>query len=60
LLKNCEEDRILAVVNQLHVMWLDDYEDTVLFTEALRTTEEHSSNAIEILKIEGLRNFASS
>jgi len=31
-----------------------------LFTEALRTTEEHSSNAIEILKIEGLRNFASS
>jgi len=60
LLKNCEEDRILAVVNQLHAMWLDDYEDTVLFTEALRTTEEHSSNAIEILKIEGLRNFASS
>ena len=60
MLKNCEEDKILAVANQLHAMWLDDYEETVLFTEAVRTTEEHSNNAIEIHKIEGLRNFASS
>ena len=55
-----EEDRILAVANQLRKMRLVDDEETVLFTEAVRTTEEHSSNSIEIHKVAGLRRFAAS
>jgi hypothetical protein len=41
-------------------MHLVDDEETVLFTEGVRTTVEHSSNSIEIHKIEELRKFASS
>jgi pyruvate kinase len=55
-----ETDRILTVANQLHKMRLVDDEDTVLFTEGVRTTVEHASNSIEIHKIEELRKFASS
>jgi pyruvate kinase len=55
-----ETDRILTVANQLYKMRLVDDEDTVLFTEGVRTTVEHSSNSIEIHKIEELRKFASS
>jgi pyruvate kinase len=55
-----EKDRILATANQLHEMHLISDEDTVLFTEGVRTTVEHSSNSIEIHKIEELRKFASS
>ena len=54
-----ETDRILTVANQLYKMRLVDDEDTVLFTEGVRTTVEHSSNSIEIHKIEELRKFAS-
>ena len=55
-----EKDRILTVANQLHKMRLVSNEDTVLFTEGVRTTVEHSSNSIEIHKIEELRKFGSS
>jgi pyruvate kinase len=55
-----ETDRILTAANQLHKMRLVDDEETVLFTEGVRTTVEHSSNSIEIHKIEELRKFASS
>ena len=55
-----EKDRILTVANQLHEMHLISDGDTVLFTEGVRTTVEHSSNSIEIHKIEELRRFASS
>ena len=55
-----EKDRISAVANQLHEMQLVDDEETVLFTEAMRTTMEHASNSIEIHKIKELREFASS
>jgi pyruvate kinase len=55
-----EKDRILTVANQLHEMKLVDDEDTVLFTEGIRTTMEHASNSIEIHKIKELREFASS
>jgi pyruvate kinase len=54
-----ETDRILTVANQLYKMRLVDDEDTVLFTEGVRTNVEHSSNSIEIHKIEELRKFAS-
>ena len=55
-----EKDRILTVANQLHKMGLVEDEDTVLFTEGVRTTVEHASNSIEIHKIKELRKFASS
>jgi pyruvate kinase len=54
-----EKDRISAVVNQLYKMHLVDDEETVLFTEALRTKEEHASNSIEIHKTKELRKFSS-
>ena len=55
-----EKDRILTVANQLHEMHLVDNEETVLFTEGVRTTMEHASNSIEIHKIEELRKLTSS
>ena len=55
-----EKDRILAVANKLHEMHLVADEETVLFTEGVRTTLEHASNSIEIHKIKELREFASS
>jgi len=55
-----EKDRVLAVTNRLREMHLVDDEETVLFTEGVRTTMEHASNTIEIHKIEELRKFASS
>jgi len=57
---NEEKDRISAVANQLHKMHLVDDEETVLFTEGVRTTMEHASNSIEIHNIKELREFASS
>jgi pyruvate kinase len=54
-----EKDRILTVANWLHeTHWVDD-EETVLFTEGIRTTAEHASNSVEIHKIKELREFAS-
>ena len=53
-----EKDRLLTVANQLHKMNLIDDEETVLFTEARRTTVEHASNSIEIHKVKELRKFA--
>jgi pyruvate kinase len=55
-----EKDRILTVANQLHKMCLVADEETVLFTEAVRTAVKHASNSIEIHKIKELREFASS
>ena len=55
-----KKDRLLTVANQLHKMHLVDDEDTVLFTEGVRTTMEHASNSIEIYKIKELREFAAS
>jgi hypothetical protein len=55
-----EKDRLLAVTNKLHEMHLVDDEETVLFTEGVRTAMEHASNSIEIHKIKELREFASS
>jgi pyruvate kinase len=55
-----EKDRISAVANQLHEMRLVDDEETVLFTEGVRTNVEHASNSIEIHKISELRKFAPS
>ena len=55
-----EKDRLLTVANQLHKMHLVDDEETVLFTEGVRTTMEHASNSIEIHKIKELREFAAS
>jgi pyruvate kinase len=55
-----EKDRILTVATQLHEMHLVDDEETVLFTEGVRTAMEHASNSIEIHIIKELRKFASS
>jgi pyruvate kinase len=55
-----EKDRLLTVANQLHKTHLVDDEDTVLFTEGVRTAMEHASNSIEIHKIKELIEFASS
>jgi pyruvate kinase len=55
-----EKDRIFTVANKLHEMCLVDDEETVLFTEGVRTNMEHASNSIEIHKIKELRKFASS
>jgi pyruvate kinase len=55
-----EKDRLLTVTNKLHEMHLIDDEETVLFTEGVRTAMEHASNSIEIHNIKELREFASS
>ena len=52
-----QKDHILYVANKLHSMNLISDEDTVLFTAAFRTLTKHSSNLIEIHKIEELRNY---
>jgi pyruvate kinase len=49
-----ENDRILAVANNLHNMNLLYKEDTVLFTAAFRTHKRHASNLIEIHQIKEL------
>jgi pyruvate kinase len=49
-----EDDRILAVANQLHKMKLLEDEDIVLFTAAFRTRKKHASNLIEIHQIKEL------
>lgn len=49
-----ENDRILAVANNLHNMNLLYNEDTVLFTAAFRTHKKHASNLIEIHQIKEL------
>ena len=51
---------LIFVTNKLHEMHLVDDEETVLFTEGVRTAMEHASNSIEIHKIKELREFASS
>jgi len=55
-----DKDRLLTVANRLHEMHLVDDEETVLFTEGVRTVMEHASNSIEIHKIKELREFAAS
>ena len=55
-----EKDRLLTVTNKLHEMHLVDDEETVLFTEGVRTAMEHASNSIEIHNIKELKAFASS
>jgi pyruvate kinase len=55
-----EKDRLLTVANRLREMHLVDDEETVLFTEGVRTAIEHASNSIEIHKIKELREFAAS
>ncbi len=52
-----QKDHILYVANNLYSMNLISDEDTVLFTAAFRTLTKHSSNLIEIHKIEELRNY---
>jgi pyruvate kinase len=52
-----QKDHILYVANKLYSMNLISDEDTVLFTAAFRTLTKHSSNLIEIHKIEELRNY---
>jgi pyruvate kinase len=52
-----QKDHILYVANNLYSMNLICDEDTVLFTAAFRTLTKHSSNLIEIHKIEELRNY---
>lgn len=52
-----EKDKISAVANKLCEMRLIGEQETVLFTAGERTTMRHASNAIEIHKIEELRNF---
>jgi pyruvate kinase len=49
-----EKDRILAVARNLHKTGLVNYEDTVLFTAAFRTSLKHASNLIEIHKLKEL------
>ena len=53
-----EKDRLLAVTNKLCEMHLIDDEETVLFTDGVRTAMEHASNSIEIHKIKELREYA--
>jgi pyruvate kinase len=55
-----DKDGLLTVANRLREMHLVDDEETVLFTEGVRTTIEHASNSIEIHKIKELREFAAS
>jgi len=55
-----EKDRITHIGNQLCAKGLINEKETVLFTAAVRTKAKHASNAIEIHKIEELRQFSSS
>ena len=55
-----EKDRITGIANQLHEMHLIEDEETVLFTEGVRTAMKHASNSIEIHNIKELREFAAS
>jgi len=55
-----EKDSLLTVANKLYKMGLVDDEETVLFTEGVRTAMEHASNSIEIHNIAELRKFAAS
>ena len=55
-----EKDRITHVGNQLCAKGLINEKETVLFTAAVRTKAKHASNAIEIHKIEELRQFSAS
>ena len=52
-----EEDRILAVAQTLHSKNLLSEEDTVLFTAGFRTSQEHSSNIIEIHTVREMLEF---
>jgi pyruvate kinase len=52
-----QKNHILYVADNLYSMNLISDEDTVLFTAAFRTLTKHSSNLIEIHKIEELRNY---
>ena len=52
-----QKDHILHVANGLYSMNMITEEDTVLFTAASRTLTKHSSNLIEIHKIEELRKY---
>jgi pyruvate kinase len=53
-----EKDRIRAVANRLYEIQLVKDEETVLFTSATRTRQEHASNSIEIHEIKELRNYS--
>ena len=55
-----EKDRVSEVANQLHKIHLVEDEETVLFTEGVRTSMKHASNSIEIHNIKELREFAAS
>jgi pyruvate kinase len=55
-----EKDSLLTVANKLYKMGLVDDEETVLFTEGVRTAMEHASNSIEIHNIKELRKFVAS
>jgi pyruvate kinase len=54
-----EKDTISAVARQLYAMHLIEDKETVLFTAGEHTTMKHASNAIEIHRIEELRQFSS-
>lgn len=49
-----QKDRILATATRLHSMNIIRDRDTVLFTAAFRTSQQHSSNLIEIHNIKEL------
>ncbi len=49
-----EPDKILGVAKRLHTHGLLHNDDTVLFTASFRTTELHSSNLIEIHRMQEL------
>jgi pyruvate kinase len=49
-----EDDRIRKTARALRAMGLVEDQETVLFTAAFRTTKSHSSNLIEIHKVEEL------
>ena len=52
-----DKDRILQVAKKLQAAGAINDKDTVLFTAAFRTRRKHTSNLIEIHKIEELREF---
>lgn len=52
-----KNERILSVAKNLYALKLINDEDTVLFTAASRTTEEHYSNIIEIHKMKEILKF---
>jgi len=53
-----EKDPISVVANKLYAMHLLTDKDTTLFTAGERTVMRHSSNLIEIHKIEELRRYS--